>query len=130
MQGLRQLALGEALCLPGLRDEGPGLSAVHAPLPFLWGTLYHSLSSLANQRSVEPRFFPEIPGFFHRIPLDKNVCSIYNQSQKEHLFDRRPSTMTTTTFLFVLTGIATLTAQVFRIIDAIERPARRTRKAY
>lgn len=38
--------------------------------------------------------------------------------------------MTTTTFLFVLTGIATLTAQVFRIIDAIDRPARRTRKAY
>ena len=38
--------------------------------------------------------------------------------------------MTTTTFLFVLTGIATLTAQVFRVIDVIERPARRTRKAY
>ena len=38
--------------------------------------------------------------------------------------------MTTTTFLFVLTGIATLTAQVFRVIDAIERPACRTRKAY
>ena len=38
--------------------------------------------------------------------------------------------MTTTTFLFVLTGIATLTAQVFRILDAIERPAhRRSRRA-
>ena len=129
MQGLRQLALGEALCLPGLRDEGPGLSAVHAPLPFLWGTLYHSLSSLANQRSVEPLFSGN-SGIFSWDPLDKNVCSIYNQSQKEHLFDRRSSTMTTTTFLFVLTGIATLTAQVFRIIDAIERPARRTRNAY
>ena len=34
------------------------------------------------------------------------------------------------TGIFVLTGIATLTAQVFRIIDAIEQPARRTRKAY
>ena len=38
--------------------------------------------------------------------------------------------MTTTTFLFVLTGIATLPAQVFRIIDSIDQPARRTRKAY
>ena len=91
--------------------------------------MYHSPPSLANQRSVEPLFFPEIPGYFDSS-LDKNVCSIYNQNQKEHLFDRRQPTMTTTTFLFVLTGIATLTAQVFRVIDAIERPARRTRKAY
>ena len=78
---------------------------------------------------MEPLFFPEIPGYFDSS-LDKNVRSIYNQNKKEHLFDRRSQTMTTTTFLFVLTGIATLTAQVFRVIDAIERPARRTRKAY
>ena len=37
--------------------------------------------------------------------------------------------MTTTTFLLVLTGISTLTYQVFRIIDAIEQPAKRTRRA-
>lgn len=37
--------------------------------------------------------------------------------------------MSGTTFFFVLLGISTLTAQVFRILDAIERPAQRHRKA-
>lgn len=31
------------------------------------------------------------------------------------------------TFFFVLVGVAFLTAQLFRVIDAIERPARRSR---
>ena len=34
--------------------------------------------------------------------------------------------MTGWSFFFVLMGVASLTAQLFRIIDAIERPARRT----
>lgn len=33
--------------------------------------------------------------------------------------------MTGWSFFFVLMGVASLTAQLFRIIDAIERPARR-----
>lgn len=33
--------------------------------------------------------------------------------------------MTGWTFAFVVLGVGTLTAQLFRIIDAIERPARR-----
>ena len=37
--------------------------------------------------------------------------------------------MTTMTFLFILTGAATLTHQIFRIIDLIERPSRRSRRA-
>ena len=31
-------------------------------------------------------------------------------------------------FFFVLMGVASLAAQLFRIIDAIERPARRSRR--
>lgn len=34
--------------------------------------------------------------------------------------------MTGWTFFFILVGVAFLTAQVFRIIDVIERPAKRT----
>lgn len=34
--------------------------------------------------------------------------------------------MTGWSFFFVLMGVASLTAQLFRIIDAIERPARRS----
>lgn len=33
--------------------------------------------------------------------------------------------MTGWTFFFVLIGVVFLTAQIFRLIDAIERPARR-----
>ena len=36
--------------------------------------------------------------------------------------------MTGWSFFFVLMGVASLTAQLFRIIDAIERPARRSRR--
>ena len=35
--------------------------------------------------------------------------------------------MTGWSFFFILVGVASLTAQLFRIIDAIERPARRSR---
>jgi hypothetical protein len=34
--------------------------------------------------------------------------------------------MTGWTFFFVLVGVVFLTAQLFRVIDAIERPARRS----
>ena len=34
--------------------------------------------------------------------------------------------MTGWSFFFILVGVAFLTCQLFRIIDAIERPARRT----
>lgn len=38
--------------------------------------------------------------------------------------------MTFWTFFFILVGVTCLTAQVFRILDAIERPAhRRSRRA-
>lgn len=36
--------------------------------------------------------------------------------------------MTGWSFFFVLMGVASLTAQLFRIIDAIERPTRRSRR--
>ena len=36
--------------------------------------------------------------------------------------------MTGWSFFFILIGVAFLTAQLFRIIDAIERPARRPRR--
>lgn len=36
--------------------------------------------------------------------------------------------MTGWSFFFVLIGVAVLAAQVFRIIDAIERPARRSHR--
>ncbi|WP_295580993.1 hypothetical protein [uncultured Oscillibacter sp.] len=36
--------------------------------------------------------------------------------------------MTGWTFFFILVGVAFLTAQLFRIIDAIERPARHPRR--
>ncbi|WP_268821436.1 hypothetical protein [Oscillibacter valericigenes] len=36
--------------------------------------------------------------------------------------------MTGWSFFFVLMGVASLAAQLFRIIDAIERPARRSRR--
>lgn len=34
--------------------------------------------------------------------------------------------MTTGTFFFILLGAASLTSQFFRVIDAIERPAKRS----
>lgn len=37
--------------------------------------------------------------------------------------------MTGWTLFFTLLGVAILTAQLFRLIDLIERPARRSRKA-
>lgn len=36
--------------------------------------------------------------------------------------------MTGWTFFFTLLGVAVITAQLFRVIDAIERPARRSRR--
>lgn len=36
--------------------------------------------------------------------------------------------MTGWTFFFILLGVAFATTQLFRIIDAIERPARRSRR--
>ncbi|MDD3347562.1 hypothetical protein [Oscillibacter sp.] len=36
--------------------------------------------------------------------------------------------MTGWTFFFILVGVAFLTAQFFRLIDLIERPARRPRR--
>ena len=36
--------------------------------------------------------------------------------------------MTGWTFFFILVGIVFVTSQLFRVIDAIERPARHTRR--
>lgn len=36
--------------------------------------------------------------------------------------------MTGWTFFFMLLGVAFISAQIFRVIDAIERPARRSRR--
>lgn len=43
----------------------------------------------------------------------------------EQKFDKEDFTMTGWTFFFMLLGVVFLTAQIFRLIDAIERPARR-----
>ena len=36
--------------------------------------------------------------------------------------------MTGWTFFFILVGVVFLTSQLFRVVDAIERPARRSRR--
>ena len=36
--------------------------------------------------------------------------------------------MTAWTFFFILVGVVFLTSQLFRVVDAIERPARRSRR--
>ena len=47
----------------------------------------------------------------------------------EHKFDMNgdDTSMTASGFFFVLVGVASLTAQLFRVIDAIERPVQRRR---
>ena len=47
----------------------------------------------------------------------------------EQQFDKGDFTMTGWSLFFVMLGVASLTCQLFRIIDAIERPARRSRRA-
>jgi hypothetical protein len=47
----------------------------------------------------------------------------------EQEFDFKEEThMSGWTFFFILVGVAFLTAQLFRVIDVIERPARRSRR--
>ena len=61
------------------------------------------------------------------FPLDRNGCSSYNNNRTKFLYGGFP--MTGWTLFFTLLGAAILTAQLFRFIDLIERPARRSRKA-
>ena len=42
----------------------------------------------------------------------------------EHVFDKEGISMSGWTFFFILVGVVFLTSQLFRVIDAIERPAR------
>jgi len=44
----------------------------------------------------------------------------------EQKFDKEGFLMTGWTLFFILVGVTFLTSQLFRIADAIERPARRT----
>ena len=64
---------------------------------------------------------------FFDIPLDTNDCSSYSMDRTKVLI-KEESLMTGWTFFFILVGAALLTAQLFRAIDAIERPARRSRR--
>ena len=50
-----------------------------------------------------------------------DVCWLQNNSSI-----KEESDMTGWTLFFMLLGVAFVTAQLFRIIDAIERPARRS----
>lgn len=43
----------------------------------------------------------------------------------EQKFDKEECVMTGWTFFFILVGVTSLTSQLFRIVDAIERPARK-----
>lgn len=43
----------------------------------------------------------------------------------EQEFDKEECVMTGWTFFFILVGVTSLTSQLFRIVDAIERPARK-----
>ena len=45
--------------------------------------------------------------------------------QLEHKFEQGGFSMSGWTFFFILVGVVFLTSQLFRVIDAIERPARR-----
>lgn len=47
----------------------------------------------------------------------------------EQIFHKEDLSMTGWTLFFTLLGVAILTAQLFRLIDLIERPARHTRRA-
>lgn len=45
----------------------------------------------------------------------------------EQEFDKEDDNMSGWTFFFILVGVVFLTAQLFRVIDYIERPNRQTR---
>ena len=47
----------------------------------------------------------------------------------EQIFHKEDLSMSGWTLFFTLLGVAILTAQLFRLIDLIERPARRSRRA-
>ena len=64
---------------------------------------------------------------FFDILLDTNDCSSYSMDRTKVLI-KEESLMTGWTFFFILVGAAFLTAQLFRAIDAIERPARWSRR--
>ena len=51
---------------------------------------------------------------------------MYYMYRTKVLFRKEEFKMTGWSLFFVLVGVAFLTAQVFRLVDAIERPARRT----
>ena len=46
----------------------------------------------------------------------------------EQKFDKEEDTMSGWTFFFILVGVVFLTTQLFRVIDYIERPAKRHRR--
>ena len=53
---------------------------------------------------------------------------MYYMYRTKVLFRKEEFKMTGWSLFFVLVGVAFLTAQVFRLVDAIERPARRPRR--
>ena len=64
---------------------------------------------------------------FVRFLLDKNICSSYS-FYRTKVRNRRFSIMTGWTLFFTVLGVVFLTTQVFRILEAIERPTRRSRR--
>jgi len=58
-----------------------------------------------------------------QIPLTRTFVRV--TLYLEQKFEKEECVMTGWTFFFVLVGVTSLTSQLFRIVDAIERPARR-----
>ena len=53
---------------------------------------------------------------------------MYDSYRTKVRFKEEFDMMTGWSFFFVLVGVSFLTSQVFRLVDAIERPARRPRR--
>lgn len=64
---------------------------------------------------------------FCKFPLDTNGCSMYSIGKSRTLVRLEERAMTGWSFFFMLMGVAVLAAQVFRLVDYIERPAHRPR---
>ena len=69
-------------------------------------------------------FFQKIEHFFD-FPIDKNNRSSYIVDNLSTLVRMEERNMTGWSFFFMVVGITSLAAQMFRIIDLLERPARR-----
>ena len=69
----------------------------------------------------------EIQPFLRNLILTRTDVRVM-MGIEQKFYNRRNQVMTGWTLFFTLLGVAVVTAQLFRIIDAIERPTHRTRR--